>query len=885
MAVDWISLDGLWLLKDYAHKAGEADRPFEPDHPTDGWLPTPVPGDIHPTLAEHGRLPADIFYGQNVEQCKWTGRREWWFRRDFEIDAAWLRPRTELVFEGIDLFGGVWLNGRYLGETSNSFRPYRFDVTDVIRPGRNTLVVRVGATLEILEGKPWRKYFACFNTPRIFARKAQCQFSWDWAPHLPAVGIWRSVRLETFESGRIMDVAVRTRNDGHVTFFVELDERTERQDLDQKVTSKGQHRVVRPTGDLVFEIRGPVNVAGSRGQAGRKVASARFPVRGQKNFCTLHVPAPQLWWPNGLGDQPLYRYRVRLVRNGRTHHAVEGRFGIRQIRLLEEPTDRQRFSFTFEINGQRVFCKGANWVPASCFPATVPEERYRYLLGLARDAHFNMIRVWGGGIYEKDIFYDLCDELGLMVWQDFMFACSDYPDDDPAFLDLVIPELQYQVRRLRNHPSLVYWCGGNEKTGSAGFKIHYGERLFHVVARGVCTDLDPTRPYRPASPQSYTDLGNDQESGDTHAGCYEKAFAEDITRFRDKIAEIRTVFNSEFGLHGPVRYRSLVKFMPPEQIWPIGAGWEYHVQDNPYNSLDETFVQVQAKMARALMGDFDDAPGFIKCASAVHAEILRAELEYHRSRKWDNSGALLWMFNDCWPCASWSIVDYYGWPKPVYYAVRRSCRPVLATIVPAAGGYNVFVVNDRLEPVRVALEFGQGHVTEGLIWSKRRTVRVPANGSVLCATIAKGRVRRLADSFLFVRLREHHSVGPQTSGGKAGPSAVGGSVRTNPFFFVPWRRIHWPEPDLQVRAIGAPRRCRIAQAVLPARHEWRLDVELTAQAYARMVYLEPREDVPAWFSDNFFDLLPGESVTVQVRTPTKMTLDALRVGHWLTRWD
>ncbi len=264
MAVDAISLDGQWLVTDYDHEAGEPDRAFAPDHPTDGWLPTPVPGDIHPTLAEDGRLPADIFRGLNVEQCKWTGQREWWFRREFHVDAAWLRNSSELVLDGIDLFGSVWLNGEHLGDTENSFRPYRFDVTGVLKPGANTLVVRVGATLKILDAKPWPKYFACFNTPRIFARKAQCHFSWDWAPHLPALGIWRSVRLETFETGRIMDVAVRTRTDGAVTFFVELDERTERQDLDQKVSSKGQDRIKRPAGECERELPGRERVGATR---------------------------------------------------------------------------------------------------------------------------------------------------------------------------------------------------------------------------------------------------------------------------------------------------------------------------------------------------------------------------------------------------------------------------------------------------------------------------------------------------------------------------------------------------------------------------------------------------------------------------------------------
>lgn len=866
MAVETISLDGEWLLKDFDHGEGEQHRPFDPEHDTSGWLSTPVPGDIHPTLSAAGRLPADMFMGTNVEQCRWTGQREWWFRRDFDVPRSFARRRTEIVFEGIDLFGTVWINGHRVGDTANSFRPYRFDVTAQLHPGRrNTIVVRVGATLAILEAKPWQKYFACFNTPRIFARKAQCQFSWDWAPHLPALGIWKAVRVETFDSGRVMDVAVRPRNDGRVTFHVTLDERTYRQDLDQSrpVSSKGEEEIKPPEGDLVVEVTGPFNVST---KARSQPVRHRIKVTGQKSFCTLNVESPRLWWPNGWGEQPLYRYRIRLIRAGKTHHEVEGRFAFREVRVVEEPIGSEELSFRFEINGRPIFCKGANWVPASCFPGTLTADRYRHLIRLAREANFNMLRIWGGGIYESDAFYDACDELGIMIWQDFMFACSDVPDDDPEFVENVIPEIEYQVKRLRNRPCVVYWCGGNEKTGSAGFKVSYGERLFHVIAAGICHDLDPTRTYRPASPHSHTDLGNDQGSGDSHGGSWERTYESGITCWREKLLTFRSVFNSEFGYHGPVRYESLARFIPPEAMWPIGETLEYHIQDNPYNSIPETYAHVQAAMADRLVGDVGDVESFIRCASAFHAELLRAEIEHHRRRKWNSAGAMFWMFNDCWPCASWAAVDYYLLPKPAYYAARRSFAPVIVAIIDEPAGYLVYVVNDSLKQVSAPLVFGQARMSGKPVWTRKLQARVGPNEARLIATIVKREVKKERNTCLFARL-----------------GSPAKAIASTTFFHRPWREMEWPDPQLEVR-VGTSRKASPDHPSLGGQHHI-TNVTFKAAHYARMVNISGIEGPGVVLSDNFFDLMPGEAKQVEIRSDRKLRADQLRIRHWLDRWD
>jgi len=867
MPVNTMSLDGNWLLKDFGHKKGESKRPFHPGYKTDKWITTPVPGDIHPTLSKLGRLPEDMFMGTAVEECRWTGEREWWFRRDFDVPKRFIRQKAELVFDGIDLFGTIWLNGHSVGETANSHRGYRFDATEHLKPGKNTLVVRVGATLKILDAKPWQKYFACFNTPRIFARKAQCQFSWDWAPHLPALGIWKSVRLESFDPGRIMETAVRPRNDGNVTFHMILDERTFRQDLDQssgKVSSKGQESMVRPGGDFVIEITGPFN---RPGKANTTTVRHKAKVTGHKNFCTLKVPNPKLWWPTGSGDQPLYRYKIKLIRNGKTHHQVKGRFAFREIRVVEEPIDTERMSFRFEINNEPTFCKGANWVPPSCFPGTVEPGRYRHLVRLARDANFNMLRIWGGGIYESDYFYDACDELGIMVWQDLMFACSDYPDDDPPFLEEVTKEFEYQVKRLRNRPCVVYWCGGNEKTGSAGFRMGYGDRIFHVIGRGVCGDLDPTREYRPASPHSFTDLGNDRTSGDSHGGCYEKAFEAGTLCWREKMRPYASVFNSEFGYHGPARYSSMVRFVPKEEIWPIGEAMEYHVQDNPYNTIPETFAQVQAKMAQTLVGDIVDAESFVRCASTFHAELLRGEIEFHRRLKGSNGGAMFWMFNDCWPCASWSVVDYYLMPKAAYYAAKRGCAPIQIIVIDEPKSYDVYIVNDTLKPVAGTFVYGQGRVMAGkYVWSRRRQVKLDANCSVKVASITKTKVKKEKSTYLFGTL----SAGRKT-------------LAMTQFFHKPWREVDWPDPQLTWR-ISEPKKVAPDHPA-HVQAQYMTKIAFKTVHYARTVNIDGIEGEGVLVSDNFFDLMPDERKTVEIRSNRKLRTADIRIRHWLDKWD
>jgi beta-mannosidase len=843
-----ISLDGKWQVIGFDHGQGDC----EAAQSARDAVAARVPGDVHADLMR-AKVIEDPYLGDNQERSKWVTEKDWWYRREFVVPKGAIREKTELVFDGIDTYGTVWLNGVEVGSTDNMFRQHRFDVTDVIRPGeKNVVVVRVASTVKIIEARDPKQYFACFYVPRIFVRKAQCHFSWDWAPHLPAIGIWQSVWLESYDSGRLTDVCVRTRCDGAITFLVETDQRRLRQDLDGREHRGKKVETYVPPDQIVVEITG-------HGQRYRGSVTSR----GHHNHLTIFMKKPRLWWPAGMGEQNLYDYQVSLVRDGKVRDRVTGRFGVREVELIEEPRaeggparrsfSEGGFTFRFRVNGEDVFCKGANWVPADCFPGTVTDDKYRYLIRLAREANFNMLRIWGGGIYERDIFYDLCDEQGIMVWQDFMFACADYPDDEPGFVEAVMPEIEYQVRRLRNHPSIVYWCGGNEKTGSAGFKIHYGEKIFHIIIPGICRDLDPTRPYHAASPYSMTDLGNDPDSGDTHGGCYEHAFKRGIEHFREEIAKINTVFHSEFGLHGPTLHRTLKRFLPADRREPPNPIWELHVQDNPYNDLAETFSEVQLKVAERLFGPFRGVREFIKRGTTAHAEILREEMEHHRRRKYDNAGVMFWMFDDTWPCGSWSVVDYYGLPKPVYYHAKRACAPVMLSFQPGDGGYQVFATSDLRRPLEATLTYGRGSVGEAAVWSRSKHVKLAADCSAAVARILASQIPPDPGVYLFARLRG------------------GGADVTATFFPRLWREVEWPEPELRWQVVSQEDRVAV--------------VELRTKRYARGVNLTAPGDDHAIFSDNFFDLMPGQRKRVTIETRRPLDPRRLRVDHWLTEWD
>ncbi len=835
MPVEILSLDGQWKLRDIDFSKDHFDTVPNVGGASKVWLDVQVPGDIHPALVKAGRIP-DPFVGFNSRQCAWIRHKSWYFKRPFDVPKVFAGKRMMLVFDGIDTYATIFVNGRKVGQSENAFLQYRFDVTDAVCIGQaNTVEVCIHAIKPMLSQRNSGRYFACFNTERIFARKPQCQFSWDWAPDLPAVGIWQGVRLEAVDTGVIEDVYVRTELDGRVHFQVTLDKKS------KELLKQGTRF------ELEAEIYGP------DGKTAKTAA-----VMGRKSFVNLSVLQPRLWWPNGLGEPFLYDYRIRLLNGKRVLHEKQGRLGIRKIELIEEAIADNMHGFRFRINGVDVFCMGSNWIPADCFPGTVGPERYRHLLGLAREANLNMLRVWGGGMYEKEIFYDLCDEYGILVWQDLMFACSDIPDDDAEWTLKLVPEFEYQVRRLRNHPCLAHWCGGNEKTGTYGEMKSYGEIVTNYLARGVIQHLMPGASYTPSSPYSLTDVGNEPQSGDTHGGTWEKAFADDIRNFRRHIDGKHTVFMSEFGFHGPPDYRNVKKFISEDHLWPLNGMWEHHIMDNPYNDLKETFVQVQLAAASQLFYPPQNAADFVKVAGTLYAEYIYAEFQHHRRRFPLNTGALTWMFNDCWPAASWSMVDYYGHPKQVYYAVKRAAQPVMLSFRDCGAAYEVYVTVNRIAPVQgrlsLTLQTVEGRTIELAPAAK---VALAAQDSKCVFTLPQKDIAIVENSYLSAALAFENQTIQEV------------------FFHNLWADIHWPQPELAVN-YGTPRKVG---------DDYLLRVTLKSKKYARCVHIICPDELWWSISDNYFDLPAGAEKNVMIRSSKTIDPARLKVRTWLDTWE
>jgi beta-mannosidase len=437
------------------------------------------------------------------------------------------------------------------------------------------------------------------------------------------------------------------------------------------------------------------------------------------------LPEPKLWWPHGSGAQPLYTAVVALRLGEEVVDAVPVVFGVRTVRLLQEPDDEGR-SFIMEINGRKIFCKGADWIPADTFLPRVTDEKYDRLLTMARDANMNMIRVWGGGIYEQDRFYELCDRLGLMVWQDFMFACGEYPEI-PSFLEDVRHEAEQVVLRLRNHPSIVFWCGNNEcewyfcttHPGKSPDKMR-GATIFRDLLPSVVDAVDGTRPYWRSTPFG-DGFPNDEGNGNHHEWEVWSAW-KDYNGYRD----VKARFVSEFGFQGPPDRRTMERIMLPEDRFPQSVVMEHHNKQ----------VEGPERLFRFMAAHFtmpSDWDSFFHTGQLMQAEALRCAVEHWRRRKYRTAGALFWQLNDCWPVTSWAVIDGDLRPKAAYHFARRFFAPTLISFAERDGMVEVWGTHDGIEDIEGRLAVQIRTLSGKLVWREFVPVNLAADASrVLC---------------------------------------------------------------------------------------------------------------------------------------------------------
>ncbi len=792
----------------------------------DAWYSATVPGCVHTDLLNN-KLIEDPFYRDNEQRLQWIGKTDWEYQTTFNVTPEILAHNNiELVFEGLDTYANVFLNDESLVNTDNMFRSWRVDSKRLLKPGANILRIQfrspINEVLPLMAGMSYQLPAGNDQGEKTspHTRKAPYQYGWDWGPRFVTSGIWRPVTLEAWNKARVADLHILplqvTRIAASLAANVEVIA-----DDDTNATI-----VVDNLRDKTLGAKRQVNL-----KRGFNRVSLDFVIK-----------KPALWWPNGLGAQPLYTFKARLLINGKLIDATTTRTGLRSLELRQQP-DKYGKSFTFVINGVPVFAKGGNWIPADSFPTRISKDKYRQLLESVRDTNMNMLRVWGGGIYERNDFYELCDEMGILVWQDFMFGCSLYPGDQ-AFLDNVRQEAIDNVKRLRNHPSIVIWNGNNEVESGWfhwGWKDQLPARLwddylklFYGVLLEVCSALDPSRPYWPSSPSSNLEDDNEsQKMGDLHYwqvwhaslpfSEYEKQFPRFMSEYGfQSFPQIETVNTytvlADHDIKSPV--------MMAHQRHPRGNQLirEYMLREYPEPKDFESFLYV---------------------SQVLQAEGMKIGAEHLRRIMPHNMGSLYWQINDCWPVASWSSIDYTGRWKALHYYARRFYNEILVSLQEEKGNISVFVVSDRLQPAPAQLHLSLLDFEGNILWSQRQDIEIVPLTSKSYLTLAIDTLMAGKDArgvFLFTEV---------IAGGKRESS--------NEHFFKPYKELALPRAQIKTDSV-------------PVRGGFK--VTLSADRLARGVYLSTNH--AGFFADNYFDLIPGQKVEVKFRSRAPIALNDFR---------
>ncbi len=670
-----------------------------PNSKADSWLPAIVPGQVHLDLQRNGVIP-NPFDGMNERGVQWVDDASWAYWNKFEVsDEELADARHVLVFEGLDTIATVLLNNKEIGATDNMFIAHEFDVTEALKAGANTLEVRFASADATGEARKAGADEEFSRVPaRSFVRKAQYMWGWDWGPRLRGCGIWRPVRLVRVPNARVTDWSWRSTFDGaSATVAVEVD-------------VEGNAREV------------SVAIVGN----GAEVSTRAAVVNGVAT-ASLTIDNAERWWCVGQGEPTLYDLTIALD----DEDVVDARIGLREIELVQEPDDAGK-SFFFRINGVPIFAKGANWIPDDSFPSRTTSDRVRAVLQRAVDCGMNMIRIWGGGLYESEEFYDACDELGLLVWQDFPFACALYPDDD-ATVAALVPEFTAAVKRIRNHASLALWCGNNENQwlgamgAFGGGPRLLGDRLYDDVLPSVVAEHDPGRDYWPGSPWGSDFPGGDHD-GDAHYWNVWHGEGDWV-----HYVKCTSRFVSEFGFAAPPDERTLRAAIAPEHLGVDTPVMRWHDKTNKGYDTYLGYIALHYPMPATL-------EELVYYGQLNQADGMRFGIEHFRRLRPHTMGTLVWQLNDCWPVQSWAWVDYNLRPKAAWYAAKKFYAPLLLSLFREGDAVGVHLVNDAVDgrtgtvamrvidlDGTVLFEWSQDAKVDGLGSTRVATVELPAD--------------------------------------------------------------------------------------------------------------------------------------------------------------
>ncbi len=801
------------------------------------WMSARVPGTVHQDLLDHGRLP-DPFYGMNEQKVQWVEKEDWLYRTVFTVTADQLKSDAAwLTFEGLDTYADVYLNGSLLLKADNMFVGHKLAVKDVLREGENRLMIRFRSPVE--ETAPqWDT--DGFNYPAdndhsekrmsVYTRKAPYSYGWDWGIRLATSGIWRPVKL-TFCNGAAID-----------DFFVRQQEVTEQV---AKVDNQLEINNVTTT-----PKEAQVKVVYAYGEQADTLTRTVVLQPGKNS---LSMPAwiekPHLWMPNGWGDPALYTFTATVSVDGKEVASREEAIGLRSIRVVMED-DKDGKSFYFEVNGKPMFAKGSNYIPGDALLPNMTGERYARLFEDIRAANMNMVRVWGGGIYEDDRFYEEADRNGILVWQDFIFACTTYPHD-PTFLKRVSEEAVYNMRRLRNHASLAMWCGNNEIYEGMrywGWKDKYSPVVwkemtegYDVLFRQLLPELveanDPGRFYMHGSPYE-ANWGRPEswKIADSHNwGTWygQKPFESldtEIPRFM-----------SEYGFQAFPEMKTIRMFASPEDYELESPVMNAHQKASIGNFLIKKTMALYYKVPEK----FED---LIYAGLILQGQGMRHGIEAHRRHRPYCMGSLPWQLNDSWPVVSWSSIDYFGNWKAMHYQIRRAFAPVLVDAIKEGNNLSYYIMSDRLTDEELTLNLELMDFN-GKVYRKQKVDGLlPANTSKLFYQEPVEQAlagRDSATTFMHMVVK----------------SKKGEVLSDEIYYFAHPKDQLLPKTPLQWQVKQKKGYC---------------EVTVKADKLARDIFIEvPVQGVR--FSDNFFDLLPGQKKKVIITSPDGKSLDHLQV--------
>lgn len=785
------------------------------------WLTATVPGTVHLDLMDNKLIP-DPYKDENEKKIQWVENEDWDYQTVFKISAEELENQNaDLVFHGLDTFSEIYLNGKLLKKTDNMFRTWKIPAKNDLKIGNNTLQIKFKSSVNIGKDLAKKVPFTMPESPRSFVRKAQYQFGWDWGPRLVTAGIWKDVKLNFWNHAKIENIKIEqkalTKQRADLNIYAEI--------------------YAEKDGNYVFAAdKENHDIALKKGL--------------NKISVPLKIENPHLWQPNGWGKAIIYVLKFSLKKNSETIDSKEERFGLRTVELIQEKDEKGK-SFYFKVNGNPMYAKGTNWIPSDSFTPRITKEKYKKLIKDCKDANMNMIRVWGGGIYEDDEFYKACDENGILVWQDFMFAGSFYPSDED-FLNNVKEEVKDQVNRLQNHPSIALWCGNNEIDEAIvnwGYQKQFKyskedslqvwkdyKKVFHeAIPNALKENLTSEKNiYWPTSPSIGWGHKESLTEGDSHYwGVWWGEFPFEI--YNEKVPR----FASEYGFQGMPSLET-VKSM---------------FSTKPDLSLENPTIKAHEKNARGfhiineyMKRDYAVPKDFVKynyVSQLLQARGMQIAIEAHRRAKPYNMGTLYWQLNDCWPVISWSSIDYLGNWKALHYQVKRSFENQVILTEEKEEFLDFYGINDELkkfEDVKVEIQVVDFN---GKILNDLTTVQ---NGKILDGIVKFEHIEiknlikdaNKNEVFLKLTLKDKNKK----------------IVAQNNHFFGKPKDLKLTKPNIKIKKISAT------------------EIEISTDVLAKDVYLMG----DAHFGDNFFDMLPKTSRKITLSKPLKNV-------EVMTLWD